>query len=571
MQTALALVAILSLALHVRLAGVHWDGLAGLHPDERHLLFRAGEMLAGLAEPPAGFAGWWWFDPDSPLNPHRGARSYVYGEAPLLVGVLAGHLTGRTDWFALMALGRQITALVDASAVLAVFLGARLMGGAAAGLAAAILYAAMPSALQLARFFTVDAWLAAATGWALVPLIVLALGRTGRAGPVAAGALAGALGGLALACKLPGALLAAPALVALGLALRGGLGARRAAWAVAAGVLAGLVVFRLANPFAFDGPGPLGLGLSADWRGELAELAQITLSPGFPPNWQWIAGYGTGALLRDVALFGAGPVATALALAALVRRTAWGQGAAVPLALAAAALAMTAMSPVAALRYAAPALAAVAILAGLALAGLARRLGPWPALAGLAVALWWGSGAVRLGDGQHPRLQASHWLWTLPRGTVLTNETAWDEGLPVIVEPVAGAGRRWPAHEGWFTLRTLDITDPDTSDKATRIAETLAATDFLILSSDRQSAVMPRLPDRFPVTAAHYAALLGGTACFAPVLTIDRGYPLPGWRLDDSWAQEPWRVYDHPIVRIFRREPCFDAADYAARIGQAAR
>ena len=39
---------------------------------------------------------------------------------------------------------------------------------------------------------------------------------------------------------------------------------------------------------------------------------------------------------------------------------------------------------------------------------------------------------------------------------------------------------------------------------------------------------------------------------------MDRGYPLPGLPFNDRFAQEPWRVYDHPIVQIWQKEPCFD-------------
>ena len=89
-------------------------------------------------------------------------------------------------------------------------------------------------------------------------------------------------------------------------------------------------------------------------------------------------------------------------------------------------LLMTEFSSVSALRYAAPGFAALAMV----LAPLMARLGRGWVLAALLAALWWGAGAARLHDGQHPRLAASHWLWSLPRGTVLTNETAWTNRFP---------------------------------------------------------------------------------------------------------------------------------------------
>jgi hypothetical protein len=561
-QTAFALLAVLCLAAQVRLWGISWDGLSGLQPDERHLLFLTQEMFHALADPAQARWGLshWWFGPESPLNPHLAERSYVYGEAPLLAGVLIGRAFGATDWFAFMALARGVSVMLDTTTVLAVFLGARLLAGNAAGLFAAILYASMPTALQLAGFHTVDVWLSAATAATLVPLLALATGRWGKAGPEAMAGLAGLLLGLAVASKITGLLLVLPAVFALGLAVRRGLPWPRAGLALAIAVLAALLAFRLANPFAFQGPGFWGLRLSADWIEDFAGLSMVTASAAFPPNWQWTAGYGPLALLRDLALFGLGPVAAGLVVGRICcDGRGWG-AAIVPLLAFLAFLLMTEFSSVSALRYAAPGFAALAMV----LAPLMARLGRGWVLAALLAALWWGAGAARLHDGQHPRLAASHWLWSLPRGTVLTNETAWDEPLPSILALAPGEPFRWPTHEAWFDLQVLEMTDEDSAEKADRMAALLARTDFLILSSDRQSAVMPRLPDRFPMTTAHYAALFAGEACFAPVLTIDRGYPLPGLSLDDSWAQEPWRVYDHPVVRIFRRESCFDAARYAA-------
>ena len=563
LMTGLVLSALVAAALWVRISSIGWDGYAGLHPDERHLLFVTQTILSALADPAYAGLSWyeWWYSDQSPLNPHLGAASYVYGEAPLLAGALLARALGTTDWFAVMPVVRSLSSVVDVATMLGVFAGARLLAGPGSALVAAALYAAMPSALQLSSFHTVDVWLAAACTGALVPMIALA---RGQGNVLAMATIAGGFIGLAMASKITGVLMLAPGLVALGLAWRGGLTARQALVATACAVLALAIVFRLTNPFAFVGPGPLGVALSQDYITDFTGLADVTASPDFPPNWQWIAGYGPLRLARDFALFGFGPVAALLVLG-LWRSVC--AGTMVALGVVGVFVALTAISSVAALRYGAPALPALAI----ALAPVIARLGGYSIIAVLVAALSWGSGMVRLHDGAHPRLLASHWLWALPRGTILTNETGWDEHLPTIVRLQGDERHRWPDHDDWFTMQVLDITDPDTPAKAIRLANMLARTDVLILSSDRQSAIMPRLPERFPMTTAHYDALLSGQACFAPVLVLDRGYPLPFWSLPDHWAQEPWRVYDHPIVRIFLREPCFSEERYAAFLQDALR
>ena len=559
--SALALAGVLLAALAVRLWGVGWDHFAALHPDERHLFFVSRMIFDALADPANAelSLSQWWFADDSPLNPHRGELSYVYGELPLFVAAWVARLFGQTDWFAFMPVARAVSSVVDTLAVLAVFLAARTVAPVWPALGAAVLYAAMPSALQLAGFHTVDVWLSATCAGALACAMALAQGHA----PLRLALVAGIMGGLAGASKVTGILIAPPLLAAVLIALWRGLPPRRAGLALALLIGAGFVTFRLANPFAFAGPGMLGLWPSADWIADMRGLVQVTSSPYFPPNWVWEAGYGPVALARDLFLFGAGPVAVLVVLG-LRRGDTWA-ALCLPAMGVLAFVLLTAFSSVSALRYASPTLPALAILCAPALA----RMRLPAALGALAVALWWGAGAARLHDGAHPRIEASHWLWTLPRGTVLTNETDWDDGLPTIVRLASDPAYRWPNHDDWFVLQRLDITAPDTPEKAERIAQMLAATDYLILSSDRQSAVMPRLPRRLPMTAVHYDELLSGRACFTLVRRWDRGYPLPGLRFDNSWAQEPWRIYDHPIVQVFQRDPCFDADTYAERLRQA--
>jgi 4-amino-4-deoxy-L-arabinose transferase-like glycosyltransferase len=558
--TAIALGIILLLTFWVRIGGIAWDGYASLHPDERHLFFVSAAMFTALADPAHASltVSDWLFSDQSPLTPHTGTASYVYGEAPLLVGVALGQVLGATDWFAFMPVARSLSVLVDLTTVLTVFLGGRLLAGNAAGLAAAVLYAAMPSAIQLSHFHTVDVWLSAATSAALVAMLALALDRCGKLGRTGMTLLLGAIIGLAMASKITGVLLLGPAAVTLALLWHKGSTKTHLAFLGALMLVAVAVVFRITNPFAFEGPGIFGLSLSPDWIDDFIGLAEVTASPHFPPNWQWIAGYGPWRLARDMVLFGTGPVVMAILIGLRVRD--WKRVLIIPLSVIIAFVLLMGFSSVAALRYGTPALPAFAMLA----APVITRLNTALVIAVLALSVYWGSGAVRLHDGDHPRLLASRWLWALPRGTIITNETGWDEHLPTILSLAKGAPHRWPSHDNWFTFQVLDITDPDTVEKADRIAALLAQTDVLVLSSDRHSAVMPRLPDRFPMTTVHYDTLLSGQACFAPVLVLDRGYPLPFLSLDDSWAQEPWRVYDHPIVRIYLREPCFSEERYRA-------
>jgi hypothetical protein len=541
----LSAVGLFTMLLWLRLTGTAWDGWANLHPDERHMVFVTQDLQRAVEAALAEGRGWWqiWFGPASALDPRANGRLYVYGDLPLIVVTFISRAMGLTDWGSTLWLGRMLTATVEASAALAVFvLAIRLTAQPVAALAAAALAGLAPTSLQLANFYTVDAWLAALSLWALVPLLALARpdGRLHHA------AVAGLLAGLAAACKVTAVALALPALLVVALVWRSN-GWRAAGLVLVTGLATAAVVFRIANPSAFTGSGFWGLWPSGGMLADFAEVRAYVNDPGPPSNWQWLIGYPTWALARDVVLFGTGPVLGLFALAGVLRRPT-GAGGVIVLSAALGHLILNATGEIRALRYLAPVIPLAAVLA----APLLRR--PIIAVPVVGLALWWGWGTVRLHDGAHPRLIATEWMRQLPEGTKIAFETGWDEGLPVWQ---TFPDDDWSKMPGPFRFIPLGLTDFDTPDSPARIAAALDQAEYISISSGRVIEVMPRLPERFPTVTRYYQALLDGRLCFARVLYLDQGYPLPGLTLNDSFAQEPWRVYDHPIVQIWKKQPCF--------------
>ncbi|MDF0603257.1 glycosyltransferase family 39 protein [Psychromarinibacter sp. C21-152] len=558
-------VAVLSgAALYTRLLGLWWDGGASLHADERFLIFVLEEMRAALDAESAPLSQW-YFDPAvSPLNPHREGRLYAYGEWPVIVLCLLTRALGIEGWGEMQAFGRTVSAVLDASVVPLVFASAwAVVPRFRPAFCAAALYATAPLALQQSVFMTVESWLTAAC--ALCGLFLLnalrASGPDGGAMRAAGwGVAACAAAGLATACKLSGLLLAPAILLAL-LYIAGRTGRRAAALAAVAGAIAFLAVLRLTSPSLFQGPALLGIAPNPVALGAFQRISELHSNPRFPPNWTWMAGYGAGALLRDAVLFAWGPAITlALCLGAVrfVRGAAPAIGCLAALAAAPFAFTLWADTPI--LRYLAPAVPPLAVLAGLVLDRYAT------AIAALVVcfAVFWGSGVVRLHTGTHPRIAATQFLARYPEGTVLANETAWDEGLPA--HPWWG---RLPGVPERWDLRVLDITGPDTPEKAERLAAVAGEARLIAVTSGRQRQAMTRLPDRFPLTVAWYRGLESGDFCYDRVFHAAPGYPVPGLRLDDAWTQEGWRVFDHPIVSIYERQPCYEQGTVAASLRNA--
>ncbi len=110
-------------------------------------------------------------------------------------------------------------------------------------------------------------------------------------------------------------------------------------------------------------------------------------------------------------------------------------------------------------------------------------------------------------------------------------------------------------------MRTLPLYDePDAERKWATIAGDLAASDYLIVASRRLYGSIPRLPDRYPVTARYYELLFAGDLGFEPAGEFTRGpawlnprvQPLPGAAPWPVIPDESFVVYDHPRTLIFR-------------------
>lgn len=567
--TAAVCLFIIAVGAILRLVGTDWDEGANLHPDERHMMFVAMDTMRAFdaLKPGELSLGETWFAADkSPLDPRRNDRIYVYGEFPHIVVSLVSRIAGG-GWPEILQRARVIGSIVDGYTILAVFLLSSLIfRNAAASLGAAALYAFLPLAIQQSNFFAVDTWLTAATAWCTLASTMIVKARDPRTRLVWVG-VAGGVAGLALACKLPGLILIGTTCVAVMVRFWADGPDRRNSGLLLALVLAigsfGFA-FRLASPFTFEGPGLFGLVPTAKVLAGYEEMTSLVVDFGFPPNWQWMAGYGPGRALLDLALWGTGlPIALAIAaglgLAARCRRD-W--PALLPLLSAVVAFfGYWFAVPTPALRYVLPALPLLCVIAGPVFSALLalRRVGAIAAALGTAVVCVWGLGMVTLHTTTNSRVAGSRWLWlnTSP-GVVVANESAWDDGLPVPVRLPGGKGLTWGGQENHFTYLTLGLEAPDTPEKGRTIAALLDRADLLILSSERLRRPIVALSGRFPLTATYYAMLEDGRLCFEPVYRDLPGYPLIGFRLNDRGAQEPWSVYDHPTVEIYRKLPCYD-------------
>ncbi len=321
------LILILVVGAFLRLRGIDWGEYSFMHPDERFLVW------VGTDISPVKSLGEYFDTANSSLNPNnRGHTFYVYGTLPMfLARYIVEAVYGHSGFVEMTNVGRPLSAAADLLLVFIVYLtGARLYDKRV-GLLAAAFSAMAVLQIQQSHFFTMDTFITFFTFLAFYyaarislrqgyfdltpieeadhveidggevndeqaelrrlqaqfksflrsPYLVLSLGFGISLG------LAGAskLNAFSIAWLLPMVLI---------VQLMGLPPGQRGRWLLhafgymAVGGLASLIVFRLFQPYAFSGPGLLGLKLNPNWLANIRELlSQASGDVDFPPALQW--------------------------------------------------------------------------------------------------------------------------------------------------------------------------------------------------------------------------------------------------------------------------------------------
>ena len=224
------------------------------------------------------------------------------------------------------------------------------------------------------------------------------------------------------------------------------------------------------------------------------------------------------------------------------------------------------------LRYMAPLLPFLLIFgAGAALAGYRWMSGRWgrpgriawgaAALVVAVATIGWSSAFVGIYRQEHPWLQASRWIYSnIPEGSKLLTEH-WDDALPLRMDEIPG---RPPLRE--YRRIELPLYDPDTSAKLDTLVDELGSADYLILASNRLSAPISRLRERYPMTSNYYRLLESGELGYTPAAEFVAYPRLLGLTIPDDHADESFTVYDHPRAIIYRNTERLSPALLRARL-----
>jgi YYY domain-containing protein len=332
---ALLLLAIVLVAGWVRTYNINWDEDTHLHPDERYLT-----MVVSALRFPENLAQY-WNTAASPLNPvNQGYGGYVYGTLPLFATrVMAGwvdracatppHPFGvalraillndaapcfegyYTGYSGIHFVGRALSAVADLATLVALALLARALYGNKTALLAAALYAFAVLPIQHAHFFVVDSFATVFVAWTLCCAVyAVRYRRPWLLLP------AGFITGLAVASKISvwplAGIVGLAALLHRETTAEGAVRYRFALMPVStlAVVLSGVFAafaFRIAQPYAFAGPGFFDVGINPSWMQTMRDAQEMASGlRDVPFGHQWTARTPIIFPLRNMVFWGMG-------------------------------------------------------------------------------------------------------------------------------------------------------------------------------------------------------------------------------------------------------------------------
>ena len=599
------LVAIMLLAAAFRFTGVDWGEHQHLHPDERFLT-----MVENSLEWPKSLKE--YFDTASnPLNPHnRGYDTYVYGLFPVAVAKFLAQVVGKTGYDGVYLVGRAMNGLLDIICVLLVFLTGKRLYDARVGLLGALLLSMSVLNIQQAHYFTVDT-----TTTLFVTLAMYLAVRVSRGGRWGSTIALGAAFGFAVSSKIS----VLSFLLIIGLAyllrvlarwgqgpplddglltqLRGRFGRFRLSFRVqteegcdpatdgerlvvqvlGAGVallsvlLVGFVVFRIAQPHAFLGPGFFGLKMNPKWKDNMEYIAKLVSGEiDYPPSHQWTGRAPVIFMLKNMVLWGQG-LGLGLAVWAswalmgweMLRKHKWVH--LLPWVWLTFTFGYQSIQFVKVTRYLLPIYPTAALMAGYGLIWLWDRAKQqsrfawwrrWGRGVSLAVILLvvvgtalWALAFTGIYTRPVTRIEASRWIYAnLPKGSTISFEL-WDDPIPLNVD-----GRLASAE---FQQIQIDLYWEDVPEKREKLYSWLDQIEYIALTSNRLYGSIPRLPSRYPMTTRYYQALFSGELGYDLYKTFVSRPSLFGIEIPDDNADESFTVYDHPKVLLFKKRSDF--------------
>ena len=145
------------------------------------------------------------------------------------------------------------------------------------------------------------------------------------------------------------------------------------------------------------------------------------------------------------------------------------------------------------------------------------------------------------------RFVASRWIYeNIPSGSYVLSETGNVIDIPISQSSVASHQLSVIS----FNFYDLD-TDPEILQK---LLTELEKSDYIFVPSRRLFMNHLRLPEKYPLTAKYYQLLFSGRLGFDEIKKFHY--------LNDEQAEETFSVFDHPTIRIYKKDLLLTRSDY---------
>jgi len=564
-QEWLIFLAILIIAVFLRLAGVAWDQNQHLHPDERYMTMVASEISwpSSLSE---------YLNPEtsslSPIN--KGYDAYVYGTFPLFLVKATADLVGDSNYNTIPLVGRVVSSVFDLGTLILLFWLGKKIFFKQIGLIAMALYAFAVSPIQHSHYFTVDNFLTffIIVCFVLIVKFIFAVNAKKRWLLSLLGLAVGL--GFALACKYSAIYFLPILIIVFAYLLVSEFGhSKKKAFGLflfrSLILLVGTyLVFRFLQPYFFANNNWLDFTINPKLQATLH--TNYLIQKGeilFPPAWHWVNTQAFLYPLKNIALWGLGPpifLSFVLGIGILLRelfrklkKQQFGQEIFIKTLIIIwifTGFFAQAGNFTKEMRYFLFIMPFVVLLAGNGLAFLLKQnnmVFKLLALMAIVLSFFWAWAFIKIYLRDTTRVSASLWMQqNIPAGSLLANE-AWDDPMPVGIPQDRGIAVKS------FSSFLMEVYNQDARAKLQVLYQDLTKADYIILSSPRASWTIGRLPDKFPIMFKYYQYLDSGEMGFNKVKEVSSFPEFFGLKIDDSPADEAFWVFDHPKVRIYQK------------------
>lgn len=142
------------------------------------------------------------------------------------------------------------------------------------------------------------------------------------------------------------------------------------------------------------------------------------------------------------------------------------------------------------------------------------------------------------------RFVASEWIFdNIPSGTRVLYDTGNVVDIPIL-PPQSQLHKKYPGYNLDHVSFDFYHLDQDTN-LFPKLAESLETSDFIFVPSRRIFLNHLRFPEKFPKIARYYQLLFSGKLGFTKVAEFKR--------FNDEKAEETFTVFDHPVIRIYKK------------------